>query len=58
MDQIWSFDILIGITFGIVIILIILAVILEKFFPENRISKMLENLGEWIQYNIMEKVYS
>lgn len=44
--------ILIGIIIGGVLAIIILAAILERCFPKNKISKKFEKLAEWIKDNV------
>jgi len=48
----YEFDILIGSIIVIIIILIVLARIIEKFFLENKISRFLERVVEWIIDNV------
>lgn len=48
----YEFEILVGSIIGIIVILIILATIIEKFFPKNKISKFLEKIVEWISDNV------
>jgi len=37
---------------GIIIGLIILVTIFERFFPKNKLSKKLEKFAEWIKDNV------
>ncbi|MDO8622776.1 MAG: hypothetical protein Q7R52_00865 [archaeon] len=48
----YEYEILLGIILTVIIILMIMALIIEKFFPKNKISKALENIAEWIKDNI------
>ncbi|MDP4039092.1 MAG: hypothetical protein Q8P57_00730 [Candidatus Pacearchaeota archaeon] len=48
----YEFDILIGSIMGITVILIILATIIKKFFSENKISRFLEKIAEWVSDNV------
>ncbi|MEK6952582.1 MAG: hypothetical protein AABX29_06210 [Nanoarchaeota archaeon] len=48
----YGYEIIVGIIFGILILLLSFAFILEELFPKNRISKWLEKLVEWIKDNV------
>ena len=44
--------ILVGIILTVIILLEIVVVVLDRFFPKNKISKFLEKMHEWIKENI------
>jgi len=48
----YGYDILIGIIVGILLLFVILASLLDKFFPKNKISSKLDNFAAWIRDNI------
>lgn len=52
MNHIYAYETIIGSILGITIFLIIVSSIIEKFFPKNKISKLLENAADWIADNI------
>lgn len=43
---------LIGIIIGMIAVLIMTTAVLEKLFPKNSLSKILEKSVEWIQDNL------
>jgi hypothetical protein len=45
----YEFEILFGSILAVIIILIVLAIALEKLFPKNKISETLERIAEWIK---------
>lgn len=47
-----EFFILIGVVFGIIMLLTLIATTLEELFPKNKFSKKLEKIAEWIQDNV------
>lgn len=48
----YEYDILIGIILGAIILLIILATIIEKFFPKSKIPKFIDKIAGWIRDNL------
>ena len=48
----YEFEILVGILFGVLLLLTIITIILEHFFPKSKIAKIPERISEWIQGNI------
>ena len=44
--------ILIGVTLGVITLLSLIATILEKFFPNNKVSKKLDKISKWIKDNV------
>lgn len=37
---------------GVIILLVVLATILDRLFPNNKLSKKLDELAEWIEDNV------
>lgn len=48
----YEYDILMGIVFLVIILLSIVAILLDKYFPKNRISKRLGRIADWIKDNV------
>ncbi len=48
----YEYEILILSILGLIIALLILSIILERFFPKNKLSKFLEDSAEWVKENI------
>ena len=49
----YEYDIIVGILFVIILIMILLDVVLRKFFPKNRFVNLPWKIKEWIEDNII-----
>jgi len=48
----FEYEIIIGVIIGIIFIILFWILLLDKFFPKNKISEKLEKIIDWIIYDI------
>ena len=48
----YEFEKLFGILLAVIILLLLIEIVLQKFFPKSKISKIPSLIVEWIQENI------